>query len=669
MGRVDRTDGRDEFMKTEGTSVNERKESTTIDDRLPYDPASYRKAMENLHDALGDAVITIELPHYTIVEANRSIETLLGYRPDECKNQCATLFFADEGQLGLLVRKLKKTRSPERANLLVEVHLKHKNGGLFKARMTASILAESKGSSRLILLIRNHSIRPQTDEELQAVHGRESAILRALPDLLLLQDDQGVYVDCYAAEPDILPSTPDHILGKTIPDAMPPVIAGHLEPLLKKVQETRTIEFAEYAITRQGEIRHYEARMAPCGESHTLTIIRDITTQRRLEERIVQVQKLEAMGRLAGGIAHDFNNLLTVVLGNSDLLLREISPRDSKKKLVEEIMNVAIRASRLTHHLLAYSGKGPIHLAPVEPATVIRETIGLLREAIPSHVTVSLRLPDGLPAVKGDYTQIQQVLMHLLNNAVEAIGANKGRIIVSAGTRKLKQKYLARHEMGESLKEGDYLYISVSDSGPGVCDADVKKIFDPFFTTKHDRPGRGLGLAASLGIIRSFQGFFQVTRRLPSGLTFTAYLSPAELDQIAGAIGRVTPGLRSTTKERLSVLVVDDEDSVRITTRLLLETHGFKTLAASNGAMGLSSLEENIKTISAVLLDLTMPDLNGRETYYRMRKLSRDIPILFYSGYSEEEVAELLVEDKKTGFLQKPFTTQDLINHLTALLQ
>ncbi len=622
---------------------------------------------EAFHEVLGDVALTLALPEGILLSADSALANLVGQPPDGDVGLSAGDLFQNPSKALSLLQKMARESLAVQGPVRFTLSLKHAQGHPVEAEWAARA---RPGSPRILdCLVRDLSAQENVRRELQLRQEKEAAILKALPDLIFLQDDQGIFTDYHAANPKDLLLPASQFLGKTIHDVLPQPVADQLAPLLTKTLQTGKMQRAEYTLPRQGILRSYEARIVPCGHSCTLTIIRDISDRRLFEDNVAQVQKLEALGRLAGGIAHDFNNLLTVILGNTDMLQRGMSVRDSNKELADEIMKAAIRASRLTGHLLAFSGKSKFAMRPCHLNSVTTQLLESLRNDLPSNITITTNLPETIPPVQGDPTQIQVVLHNLLGNAMEAMGQRKGRICVSAGLRKLDRKFLDRHETGECLPEGNYVFLAISDNGPGITEAGFKKLFDPFFTTKQDQPGRGMGLAVARGIVRSFKGLIHATRNKNAGLTFTIYLPEAPPTPEAPLLQPGRALLSREARRRHTILVVDDEDSVRITTRLLLETHGFKTCAANSGRAGLSRLEDPAAGISAVLLDLTMPDINGQETYQRMRRISGEIPILFYSGYSEEEVSDLLSLDPKAGFLQKPFTSEALLEKLLDMLE
>jgi len=429
----------------------------------------------------------------------------------------------------------------------------------------------------------------------------------------------------------------------------------------------------EYRIIRpDGSTRWIRDRGFPVrddrGEVYrAVGIAQDITERKqaeeerqRLEAQVQQAQKLESLGILAGGIAHDFNNLLTGILGNASLALMDLSENAPARPSIEQIEKSSLRAAELTNQMLAYSGRGSFVVVPVDLSKLIWEMMELLESSISKKVTVQHKLRDDLPAVEADVAQIRQVIMNLIVNASEAIGDGEGVITVATGVMDADRGFLAETYMGENLPEGRYVYLEVSDTGRGM-DAETKsKIFDPFFTTKF--AGRGLGLAATLGIVRGHRAAIKVDSRPARGSTFRVLFPcsdhPAE-DLSAAATERKADPLESGT-----ILVVDDEEAVRQVATRALERAGFTVVTASNGREAVEIFRTHADAIAAVLLDRTMPAMDGEEAFDEIRRIRPDAPVVLSSGYSEQEASEKFAGRGLSGFLRKPYQARSLVEKL-----
>ncbi len=447
----------------------------------------------------------------------------------------------------------------------------------------------------------------------------------------------------------------------------------------------RVLAAADEAFTMRGPVRIEYALDLPSGVRHVRLIgrpvptldgsfvgqvatIEDITEEvrlaaerARLQQQDLQAQKLESLGLLAGGIAHDFNNLLVGVLTNASLAQLDIPPNHAAREAVEDIERAAQPAADLTRQLLAYAGKGRIVVESLDVSGIVREMAQLLRSAIGRSVSLRLELPDGLPFVHGDATQVRQIVMNLITNGSDAM-------VDSGGTLRLSSRYETAPDpaafdavFGAPLDGSPRVALEVSDEGHGMTPEVMRRIFDPFFTTKFT--GRGLGLSAVVGVLKQHDASIGVCSSPGRGTTFTVLFPPAK------DLRRVTP----TSVPRLelpaggTVLVVDDDDGVRHVARSLLQRRGFTVVLASDGREGVARFRAIGTELRAVLLDLTMPVLSGAEALATMRAERPDVPVLLMSGYSEHEL-QATFTGQVAGFLQKPFRAQDLYSALASFL-
>jgi signal transduction histidine kinase/CheY-like chemotaxis protein len=399
------------------------------------------------------------------------------------------------------------------------------------------------------------------------------------------------------------------------------------------------------------------ARRVELGEQTLiLTGGQDITDQRTLEQQVLHSQKLESLGVLAGGIAHDFNNLLTGILGNADLALAELSPVAPARESLEAIETGARRAAELCRQLLAYSGKGRFLVQPLDVMELVQEMGHLLSVSISKKVVLKYHFTNNLPAVEADATQMRQTIMNLILNASEAIGDRSGVISVTTGLAHCDPEYLKTCFVADGIQPGDFVYVEVADTGHGMDKATQDRIFDPFFTTKFT--GRGLGLAAVLGIVRGHKGAIRVHSEVGRGTTFKLLFPAAQTP--AREITSGTPGARSW-KSHGHVLVVDDEETVRTLTRRMLERVGFTVLTAEDGRQAVEIFQRVGAEVDLVILDLTMPHLDGEACFRELRLLKPAVKVILSSGYNEQDVVSLFAGKGLAGFIQKPYTNEELI--------
>ncbi|QEL13556.1 PAS domain-containing hybrid sensor histidine kinase/response regulator [Limnoglobus roseus] len=453
------------------------------------------------------------------------------------------------------------------------------------------------------------------------------------------------------------------------PEDLPRIMAFHNSWQGVADGEVKTLEYQ--ARHRDGSDRVFVVRAmvfdrGPDGRpTKVVCASLDITDQRaaaeenrRLDEQLRETQRLESLGVLAGGIAHDFNNLLTGILGYADLAGQELSASAVAQSHLTPIIASAHRAAELCQQMLAYAGKGRVELTVANLSNIVREVRSLLGAAISKKAEVEFDLPDELPGIECDVNQIRQVVMNLFTNASEALEGWPGQIRVSTAAVVADRAALDAMRFGAGRPPGEYVRLTVSDTGCGMSAATVAKMFDPFFTTKFT--GRGLGLSAVLGIIRSHGGAIRVDSVEEEG-TAVEVLLPASEKPLPGpslppAVG---PGQGSGV-----VLVVDDEPVVRRLTGMMLQSLGYTPLFAADGPEAVRVYAENRETLKVVFLDLTMPGLDGLQVFKAIRAQGGRTPVILMSGYSEHEVREKFGTHGFQGFLSKPFTRNALAERL-----
>lgn len=397
--------------------------------------------------------------------------------------------------------------------------------------------------------------------------------------------------------------------------------------------------------------------------------LEDITAQRQaeqqarlLEQKLQQTHKLESLGLLAGGVAHDFNNLLVGILGNATLAQMDVAPGSDAAQALLDLQLAAERATELTAQLLAYAGRGRIAEAPVELNTVVEETLSLLRSSLPSRARVRTVLADGRPCVTGDATRLRQVVLNLVKNAADALGDGNGEILVSTALQEVSAARKAGLAVDGGVTPGPHVLLEVQDTGCGMSPETLARIFDPFFTTK--TKGRGLGLAATLGTIRAHRAGLEVQSAPGRGTTFRLLFPPC-----TRPLSEAPPRAEAARLDgHGAILVVDDDTAVRDVTRRLLSRQGFEILEAPDGAAGVERLREAGDRIRCVLLDLTMPGMDGAETFRRMREVKGDVRVIVTSGHSERTLATQFAGQGIAGILHKPFDLTTLLRTTEAAL-
>jgi two-component system cell cycle sensor histidine kinase/response regulator CckA len=395
-----------------------------------------------------------------------------------------------------------------------------------------------------------------------------------------------------------------------------------------------------------------------------LEINTDMSQARRIEEQLRHTQKLESLGVLAGGIAHDFNNLLTGIMGNASMVLDRMPPEDPDRDLLQDVLKASEHAANLTRQLLAYAGKGRFVMKRINLSKLIREIAALLQTSIPKQVQLRMQLADDLPLIEADPGQMQQIVMNLILNGAEAIGQEHGSLLVRTNSQPVDREYLDMlTPAAEQLTPGEYTCLEVHDTGHGMDEATIARIFDPFFTTKFT--GRGLGLSAVLGIVRSHHGALKVYSQPGHGTTFKLLFPVARADESATVSAAASRPAGNGT-----VLVVDDEEIVRNAARNALERHGYRALLAENGPSAIAVYRlHGPGAITAVLLDLTMPLMNGEEVMRELQQINPAVRVLLSSGYNEVEAIQRFAGKGLAGFIQKPYTAAALAEKLTEVVR
>ena len=390
---------------------------------------------------------------------------------------------------------------------------------------------------------------------------------------------------------------------------------------------------------------------------------RDITAERRrdlerrqLEKQMQHAQKLEGLGVMAGGIAHDFNNLLTPILGDANMALADLPDVSGIRTRLEKIQRAAQRAATLTSQMLAYAGQDRLEAEPMDLSGLVQEMGELLASAALGRARLHYDLPGGLPAIEADAAQVMQVVMNLITNALEAVGDADGVIEVRTKTMEAWELTPAQTILGNDHADGCYVCFEVRDTGAGMSDETRERIFDPFYTTKFT--GRGLGLAAVLGIVRSHRGAIEIDTGVGRGTRFRVLFpcasGTAEQPAAAGVdLGR--------WRGSGTVLVVDDEEDVRELMEETLRRCGLTVLTAADGHEGIELFRRHADSIQLVLLDRTMPLVGGEDAFDAMREVRPDACIVLVSGYSEAVAAEHFAGRGLAGFLQKPFLPTELV--------
>ncbi|QWV97989.1 response regulator [Geomonas nitrogeniifigens] len=496
----------------------------------------------------------------------------------------------------------------------------------------------------------------------------------AVPDLIFITDTQHTITRANRAMADRLGLRPSQIPGRKCYELFHEIgdVPGTC-PFLKLLEEG---EAANVEMEEQHLGGFFEISVSPLynefGEiTACVHVARDVTERKKaeeyrlaLEQQLQQTQRLESLGVLSGGIAHDFNNILTIILGHC-AMARTAQPEEVQKHL-EQIEQAGNRAADLCRQMLNYAGKSPLLQTEIDLDVQVREVVSMLQPGFKKKVSLRYQLEPGVPLIKGDQGQVQQIIMNLVVNAVEAIGDRKGTVAISLARHTVPPGQAGHDVFGNAIAPGSYVCLEVSDDGCGMSEETRQRIFEPFFSTKFT--GRGLGMSATMGIIRSHNGALQLSSVLGEGSRFRIFFptTPAACPRVEAELAPEPP---RHSQQRLegTVLLVDDEPELRLVGTVLLNGLGLSVITACNGREALEIYHERSGEIDLVLMDLTMPEMDGVEAYQELRTKTASLPILFCSGYGKKEVSPFIDRDPHAAFLAKPYNSEQMRNMLRKL--
>jgi PAS domain S-box-containing protein len=513
---------------------------------------------------------------------------------------------------------------------------------------------------------------------LAAERGREHSLLRALldsiPDLIFFKDPEGVYLGCNKAFEAFCGRREKDLVGHTDLDLFPREVGEFFRQMDRRMMSQRTArrneEWVDYPDGRRVLL---DTLKSPFYDQAAdllglIGISRDITERKQgeeerkmLESQLQQAQKMEAVGQLAGGIAHDFNNILTAIIGYSEVILLRMEQENPLRRHMEQVLISAERAAELTKGLLAFSRKQVLDTRPIDLCEVLQGLKKMLTRIIPEDIEFRTTVVEDKLTVMADKGQIEQVLMNLVTNAKDSMP--KGGILsIDVSPVNIDGSFAHAHRFAES---GQYACISVSDTGHGM-DADTqRKIFEPFFTTKEVGKGTGLGMAIIYGIVKQHNGYINVYSEPGIGTTFRIYL-PLSTEEIE-EVSRMRQ-FEANAEGTETILLVEDDESVRDLNRMILEDAGYTVLEAVDGQDALDKFMERPAAFDMLVTDVIMPKINGKSLFKEIEKIRPDMKVLFMSGYTKDIVIKRGILDDELNFLTKPVTSSQLLNKVRHIL-
>ena len=634
-------------------SVRKHKEAVYFADQHKY-----QTILEAIHEGYYEMDLMGNLTFF-----NRTLANILGVSEEKLIGRNPAEFFHNDAIAEEMRRLYRALRDGETSNGLLNWELQRPDGTTAVLEVSVSLMYDKEGKRCGFRgLVRDVTERANAEEALRMAETRYKNLFEEANDIVYTHDFQGKFTS--------LNKEGERLSGYSREEAAKISVYEIIAPEYreKALEMTRRRLQGEQVGKYEIEILHKNGSRIPVEVSARLIIhdgkpvgvqgiARDITERRRAEEQrqalerqVQHAQKLEGLGVLAGGIAHDFNNLLVGILGNASLATRRL-PKDSPvHTYLKRVEKAAQRAAELTNQMLAYSGRGTFVVRPLHLDKMAREIVELAQVGVSKKITFHFDFEENIPPVMGDVSQMHQVMMNVITNAAEAIGEDVGSITVGAKRATLDAGALSKVYFHVDPTPGEYICLSISDTGCGMDAEQKSKIFDPFYSTKF--AGRGLGLAALLGIVRGHKGAVNVYSEPGKGTIFKLYFPVLKQEDVEKQLPEVDTRQeeKSLNKWKTSglALIADDEEAVRVFTREVLQRHGMTVVTADDGKEALELYEKHKPEIRVALIDLMMPFVNGQEVLEHIRNDNPELPIIISSGYSEAEILDRFREIRPT---------------------
>ncbi len=652
-------------LKREGRVDMDTNDRVLAEQALRESEERYRMLVEGSMDA-----IFLESLDGDILDCNKAACEMLGYCKDELLERSVTDLLPEDKryQLQEVVAKLMSD-----GESFIEGENLRKDGTTVPIESRARVI-DTPAGKRVVVYVRDITRRKQSEKELSESERRFRSFMDQLPGAVFLKDSESryIYLNRFMREAF---DADESWIGRLTSECFP------MEEAHSLIRHDRDAFDKNYTIDVQRvvdsggkerffQIHKFRISKGESGNDMLGGIGLDITDQliaekarAKLEAQIQHTQKLESLGVLAGGIAHDFNNILMAILGYADLALLDTAPGSPAVSSLHEIEKATRNAADLTKQMLAYSGKGTFQIIKLDLNEIILEMTHLLNISISKNAVIKYNLYDGLPSIEADPSQIRQIVMNLVTNASDAMDKTSGVISITTNNMECDSEYLSTTFMNDQLPDGKYVYLEVSDTGSGMDEETLMKIFDPFFTTKST--GRGLGLSAVLGIIRGHRGTVKVYSEPGKGTSFKILIPSVEGDPQPLTVSHES---EQDSVKRGTLLLVDDEASIRDIGKTMLEKAGYTVITSSDGREALDIFRKRHKEIDCVILDLTMPHMDGEETFREMRRVQNDVRVVISSGYNRQDVTRRFIGKGLAGFIQKPYRLSELTAKLKEVI-
>ena len=606
-----------------------------------------------------------------ILEANLTAATLLGVPRGALSKQPLSRFILKDDQD--IYYRHTKLLFETLARQSYDLRIARNDGPIFWARVEATTSQDAQGLTCGRLVLSDITEGKRAEAELREAQQRFEKLFRHNPALMALSSLPGQeFCDANDVFLDTLGYSRDEIIGRTV------VELGLFPDAAKQIASTDKIRAEGRVKDVELQVRRKDGSIldglfsgeliADQGRQYLLTVMRDVTDLKKaeaknvkLEAQFAQAQKMESVGQLAGGVAHDFNNLLMGIMGYAELCRDNIAPDHLIREYLDEITKEATRSAHLTHQLLAFARRQIIAPKVLDLNDIAEKILKLLRRLIGEDITIKWRPGLAIWPVKMDPSQIDQILANLAVNARDAIGG-EGWIAIETTNATLDQSYCSEHP---GTLPGDYTLLTFSDTGCGMDPKTLAHIFEPFFTTKPVGKGTGMGLATVYGIVKQNEGLVDVCSELGKGTTFKIYLPRYVTEEVIQATAEAK---RDHPRGSETILLVEDEKSVRVTTGLFLESLGYTLLVAETPEQALRLVAEHSGEIHLLITDVVMPGMNGRDLANRLAELRPMIKRLFVSGFTADIIAQRGILDNGVNLLTKPFSREQVARRIRDLL-
>jgi two-component system cell cycle sensor histidine kinase/response regulator CckA len=614
----------------------------------------FRSLVQNSSD-----LVTVLAPDGTITYASDSAERIVGYSPADLVGT-SLLGYLDSNHVEQ-VRGLLHSNGKSSVAGPIEFSLRRPNGSVVWLEAVGSNLLTDATIRGIVLNARDVRERKRADLALRESEERYRDLFDNATDLVCMAAPDGPLLYVNKAWQQGTGYGDDEIDQMQLLDIVHPDSRGYYTEVVDRVLRGERLDHVELVfmpktgapITVEGNLSCTFRDGVP---SAVRGIYRDVTERKRVEEQLRRAERMQAAGKLAGGVAHEVNNMMTGVIGFSEFVLRSLEPDDPRKADVEEVIKAGTRAADVTRQLLAFTRQQVLRPQMVQINAVVSDMEKMLRRSLGEDKLLELRLSPDAGEIRADRGQLEQVLINLVLNARDAMTGH-GRVSIETALAVWDEVYAQRHE-GVDIPLGRYVLLAVSDNGCGMDPGVQERIFEPFFTTKPIGQGTGLGLSTVYGIVKQSGGYVWVYSEPGEGSVFKVYLPQArvasEPDEPA------TEPVTASGRGSETVLVIEDENVVRKLACRGLRDHGYHVVEAANGAQALRYIREHPQTIDLVISDVVMPEIGGRELGQRLATLDPDLPILYMSGYTGEDVVQRGLLDPGAPFQQKPFTPAGL---------